>query len=113
MKRSYVPFRTWLVIIIMTVALAACVSTPPPPLIPPATTPTPIPADTTTPAQRLAAITKIASVDDTELLVQPFHDLQIEDLRKAAKVKREAGDLAAAAAELDHALALVANDPAM
>ncbi|AXI84432.1 hypothetical protein FUT69_04005 [Xylella taiwanensis] len=110
MKRSYVRFRTWLIIIIMTVALAACISTPPP-SIPPAATPTP--ADTTTPAQRLAAVTKIASVDDTELLVQPLHDLQIDDLRKAAKVKREAGNLAAAAAELDHALALVANDPAM
>lgn len=112
MKRLHVPFRTFTVTVMMALALTACISPPQPatPAPPPATPP---PVGTLSPAQRLAAVTNIASADDTELLVQPLHDLQIDDLRQAAKAKRQAGNLTAAAAELDHALELVTNDPAV
>ncbi|WP_058569640.1 hypothetical protein ACN3VN_09910 [Xylella fastidiosa] len=115
MKRLPVPFRTFTVTVMMPVALTACISPPQPATPAPAPPPpaTPPPVDTLSPAQRLAAVTNIASADDTELLVQPLHDLQIDDLRQAAKAKRQAGNLAAAAAALDHALELVTNDPAV
>ncbi len=82
--------------------LAACVSTPPSP---------PVVQDTTTPAQRLAAVEAIAGVDDTELSVQPLRDAQVDDLRENAISKRKAGDLAGAAEDLNQALMLVDNDP--
>ena len=82
--------------------LSACISAPPgpPPLV-----------DTTTPAQRLAAVEAIAGVDDTELSVQPLRDPQVDDLRETAIARRQAGDLAAAAEALNQALLLVENDP--
>ncbi len=86
---------------LLVLALAACSSAPPPPVV----------TDTTTPAQRMAAVDKTAGVDDTELSVQPLRDTQVDDLRDSAKRKREAGDLPGAAATLDQALALVAEDP--
>ncbi|MBB4130603.1 tetratricopeptide repeat protein [Xanthomonas sp. 3075] len=86
-------------------ALTACVSAPP--------APPPTPVDPTTPAQRLALIEREAGVDDTELSVQPLRDPQVDDLRETAKAKRQAGDLAAAAAALDQALGLVSGDPAI
>jgi len=81
--------------------LAACSSAPPPA----------VPTDTTTPAQRMSAVEKVAGVEDTELSVQPLRDPQVEDLRQMARSKRESGDLAGAATALDQALKLVSEDP--
>ncbi len=85
-------------------ALAACSSTPAPP---------PAPVDTTTPAQRLAEVDKVAGADDTELSVQPLRDPQVTDLREQAAARRGGGDLDAAAAALDQALQLAPQDPAL
>jgi hypothetical protein len=93
-----------LAIAALSLLLASCVSAPPPP---------PAPVDTTTPAQRLAAIDASGGADDTELSVQPLRDPQVEDLRESAKRKRAAGDLAGAAADLDQALQLVPEDPTL
>ncbi|HHW4679729.1 MAG TPA: hypothetical protein ACQGQH_09965 [Xylella sp.] len=112
MTRSDVPFHTWLVTLIMGAGLAAC-SSAPAPIPPPGPILPPTLGDTISPEERLAAVTEMASIDNTELLVQPLHDIQIDDLRKIAKAKRETGDLTAAAAALDHALTLVTNDPAV
>lgn len=95
--------RHVLVAVVSAAVLAACSSAPPPP---PA-----VPVDTTTPAQRIAAIERIAGVDDTELSVQPLRDPQVDDLRESAQARRAAGDPGAAAAALDQALKLVPNDP--
>ncbi len=92
-------------IAVLSLLLASCASEPPPP--PPA------PVDTTTPAQRIAAIDASGGVDDTELNVQPLRDPAVQDLRDSAKRKRAAGDLAGAAAALDQALKLVSDDPAL
>jgi len=86
---------------VVLLGLAACSSAPPPP----------VPTDTTTPAQRMAAVDKLAGADDTEVSVAPLRDPQVDDLREVAKHKRAAGDLAGAAAALDQALALVSDDP--
>lgn len=98
MKKSIPVAASFLVSVAL---LAGCSSAPPPAA----------PVDTTTPAQRLAAVEKTAGVDDTELSVQPLRDPQVEDLREDAKRRRAAGDLAGAAAALDQALKLVADDP--
>src|SRR5690606_42124684 len=45
--------------------------------------------DTTTPAQRLAAVDAIAGADDTELSVQPLRDAQVDDLRQTAIAQRD------------------------
>lgn len=89
----------------VSAALTACVSAPPAPL--------PAPVDPTTPTQRLLLIEREAGVDDTELSVQPLRDPQVDDLRETAKSKRQAGDLAGAAASLDQAVGLVSGDPAI
>jgi hypothetical protein len=86
-----------------SLSLAGCVSAPP--------AATPAPVDTTTPAQRLAAVDAIAGVDDTELSVQPLRDAQVDDLRQAAIALRKAGDLAGAAEALNEALLQVTDDP--
>lgn len=83
--------------------LAGCVSTSAPVK----------PVDTTTPAQRLAAVEAAAGKDDTELDVQPLRDGGVEDLRVVAQGKRQAGDLAAAAQALDQALQISEGDPAV
>ena len=88
----------------LTAALSACVSSPPP---------APAPVDSTTPAQRLAAVEAAAGPDDKELSVQPLRDPQVDDLRQTAQAQRQAGDLAGAAASLDHALTLVSGDPSV
>jgi tetratricopeptide (TPR) repeat protein len=95
--------RYALAAVVAAIALSACTSAPPPP---PAA-----PVDTTTPVQRMAAIDKIAGVDDTELSVQPLRDPQVGDLYEMAQARRATGDLAGAAAALDQALKLVPNDP--
>ena len=96
------PIRTALTALAAGVLLSACVSGP---------APAPKVVDTTTPAQRLAAVETIAGVDDTELSVQPLRDAQVDDLRETAVTKRRAGDLAGAAEALNAALLLVDNDP--
>lgn len=84
--------------------LSACMSSAPP---------IAVPVDTTTPAQRLAAVDQAAGPDDKELSVQPLRDPQVDDLRQAAQAQRQAGDLVAASASLDQALGLVAGDPSV
>lgn len=88
----------------LCLALAACVT--PPPVVK-------APVDTTTPAQRLAAVDAAAGNDDKELAVQPLRDSEVEDLRQAALARRQANDLAGAAAALDQALAIMASDPSV
>ena len=88
----------------LCLALAACVT--PPPVVK-------APVDTTTPAQRLAAVEAAAGPDDKELSVQPLRDSQVEDLRQTALAQRQGNDLAAAAGSLDQALQIVAGDPAV
>lgn len=83
--------------------LAGCATPPPAPVAP---------ADTTTPAQRIATIEKIAGGDDdAELSVQPLRNPQVDDLREVARTRRAAGDVPAAIAAIDRALALVNGDP--
>jgi len=88
----------------LCLALAACVT--PPPVVK-------APVDTTTPAQRLAAVDAGGGNDDKELAVQPLRDSAVEDLRQAALARRQANDLAGAAAALDQALAIMASDPSV
>ncbi|AMJ55983.1 MULTISPECIES: hypothetical protein [Stenotrophomonas] len=102
MKTTYL-IRSALVAAAAVLSLAGCVSAPPP--APRAA------VDTTTPAQRLAAVDAIAGADDTELSVQPLRDAQVDDLRQTAIAQRKAGDLAAAAEALNQALLLVTDDP--
>jgi len=83
--------------------LSACLSSPPP--APPAA------VDSTTPAQRMAAVEQVAGIDDTELSVQPLRDTLVEDLRETAIAQRRAGDLDGAAEALNQALLLVEDDP--
>lgn len=93
-----------LCLLVLGAALSACVSSAPP---------VRAPVDTTTPAQRLAAVEAAAGPDDKEVSVQPLRDPEVDDLRQSAQAQRQAGDLDAAAASLDHALTLVAGDPAV
>ncbi len=88
----------------LSLALAACMSSAPQVVKP---------VDTTTAAQRLAAVDAAAGPDDKELSVQPLRDPQVEDLRQAALAQRQGNDLAAAAGSLDQALQIVAGDPAV
>ncbi|CAM4439037.1 MULTISPECIES: hypothetical protein [Stenotrophomonas] len=88
----------------LSLALAACVSSAPQVVKP---------VDTTTPAQRLAAVEAAAGPDDKELSVQPLRDSQVEDLRQTALSQRKANDLAGAAGSLDQALQIVAGDPSV
>lgn len=97
-------FRPVLAAAVSAVLLSACLSSPQPP-------PPPAPVDSTTPAQRMAAVHTIAGIDDKELSVQPLRDAQVDDLREIALGKRDAGDLAGAAEALNEALLLVDNDP--
>lgn len=91
-------------VLTLGLALAACVSTAPP--VKP-------PVDTTTPAQRMAAVDATAGKDDKELDVQPLRDAGIEDLRVVAATKRKANDLAGAAEALDQALLINEGDPSI
>ena len=88
-----------------SLVLAGCLSSPP---VPP-----PQVVDATPAAQRWAAVQQAAGVDDTELSVQPLRDPEVDDLREQALAQRDSGQLAAAAATLDQALALVDGDPAV
>ena len=67
-----------------------------------------------TSAQMMAAVQQAAKGnDERELDVQPLRDSQVEDLREDAANALRRGDTAAAAAALDQALAIVAEDPAV
>jgi Flp pilus assembly protein TadD len=70
-------------------------------------------ASAPTPPQRLSAVLAAAGGDDNELSVQPLRDPQVEDLRAQAAQAMLAHDYAAAADALDHALLIVADDPAV
>ncbi|MCM2336897.1 MAG: hypothetical protein NDI66_08960 [Pseudomonas sp.] len=91
----------------LALALAACASAPP------TAAPRSALPDGSTPAQMVAAIrgTAVASAD--ELDVQPIRDPEVEDLRQQAAAKERAGDMKAAAAALDAALAIIPDDPAV
>lgn len=96
--------RVSLVALALSASLAACVSAP---------SPVVAPVDTTTPAQRMAAVEAAAGPDDKEVSVAPLRDPQVDDLRQSALAQRQGGDLDAAAGHLDQALGLVAEDPAV
>lgn len=93
-----------LCVLALSLSLAACVT--PPPAVK-------APVDTTTPAQRMAAVDAAAGNDDKEVAVQPLRDAAVEDLRQTALARRKANDLAGAAAALDQALAIAATDPSV
>lgn len=65
------------------------------------------------PEQRLAAVIAAGGADDRELAVQPLRDPQVQDLREAAASALAAGNYPAAAEALNHALMIVADDPAV
>lgn len=89
----------------LSLALTACV-TP--------TAPVKAPVDTTTPAQRMAAVDAVAAgADEKELAIQPLRDAEIEDLRMTAQARRQANDLAGAADALNQALLISEGDPSI
>lgn len=88
-----------------SLALAACVTSTPP---------VKAPVDTTTPAQRMAAVEAVAAgADAKELAVQPLRDAEIEDLRMSAQARRQANDLPGAAEALNQALLISEGDPSI
>jgi len=92
-------------VLALSLSLAACVT--------PAA-PVKAPVDTTTPAQRMAAVEAVAAGSDAkELAVQPLRDAEIEDLRMTAQAKRRANDLAGAAEALNQALLVSDGDPSI
>lgn len=92
-----------LAVLAVLASLAACGSTGP--------AAAPAFVDTVAPAQRLAEVEAIGGAQDNELSVQPLRDPQVDDLREQSAAARARGDLVAAAAHLDQALALVEGDP--
>ena len=89
----------------VSLGLAACVTSAPP---------LKAPVDSTTPAQRMAAVDAVAAgADEKELAVQPLRDAEIEDLRMTAQARRQANDLAAAAEALNQALLISEGDPSI
>lgn len=89
----------------LSLGLAACVTSTPP---------VKAPVDTTTPAQRMAAVEAVAAgADEKELAVQPLRDAEIEDLRMSAQARRQANDLPGAAEALNQALLISEGDPSI
>lgn len=86
--------------------LAACSSTPP-------ADPQPTALTSGTPQAIVARIRAAAGHDDAELAVQPLRDSTVEDLRQSALRLETQGQYPQAAAALDQALAIVADDPAL
>ena len=86
--------------------LAACASVPP-------SAPAMQPLTTATPEEMVAAIDAAAGTGDGELAVQPLRDPMVEDLREQAAQARTQVRYDAAAAALEQALGLVADDPAL
>lgn len=68
---------------------------------------------TATPAQMVASIQAAAGDGEGELNVQPLRDSGVEDLRQQAARLQQQGHHRDAAAALDQAIALVADDPAL
>ena len=87
------------------VLVAGCASTPP--------EPAPVSLTSATPEEMVAAIDGAAGSGDAELAVQPLRDPMVEDLREQAQRARAQGRYDEAAAALDRALAIVADDPAL
>ena len=87
------------------ILLAGCASTP--------TEPAPVALTSATPEQMVAAIDAAAGSGEGELAVQPLRDPMVEDLRAQAQAARAQGRYDEAAAALDRALAIVADDPAL
>lgn len=89
----------------LLLALAACATAPEPPRVQPLTT--------ATPAQMVEYIRASGGDGEGELDVQPLRDSQVEDLRQQAARLEQQGHHGDAAAVLDQAIALVADDPAL
>ncbi|MDR2871784.1 MAG: hypothetical protein LBV45_04555 [Xanthomonadaceae bacterium] len=89
----------------LTMTLAGCLADAPPTR--------PAGPSGPSPQQRMAQIDAVAGIDDTELNVQPLRDPEVEDLRESAKLARDLGNLRKAADDLNQALLLVADDPAL
>ena len=91
--------------IALPLLLAVCASAPPAPAVQSLTS--------ATPAQMLAHIDAVAGDGTGELTVRPLRDPGVEDLRQRAERLRDQGHLGDAAAALDQAMALVAEDPGL
>ena len=92
---------------LLAAMLAAC-ATPAPPQPPP-----PVTLTSATPEQMVAAIRTVAGSGEGEVAVQPLRDPQVEDLRQRALRLEQEKYYADAAKALDHALAIVPDDPAL
>lgn len=91
--------------ILAALLLAGCAT--PPPVATPAAAVDPS-------AQAIVATIRGAAAGaGGELDVQPLRDPRVEDLRQAAQAHEASGDVVAAAAALDEALALNPDDPAL
>lgn len=87
-------------------SLAACASTPPAPSAPAA-------LSAATAARIVAAIRAAGGTEGTELAVQPLRDPRVGDLHARAARAEAEGRHADAAADLDAALAVAPEDPAL
>lgn len=87
------------------VLVAGCASTQP--------LSAPVSLTSASPEEMVAAIDLAAGSGDSELAVQPLRDPMVEDLREQAQAARAQGRHDEAAAALDRALAIVADDPAL
>lgn len=94
-------------IALIGLVLSACATRTPIP-----TTPAQTAAPQADPQRMLATIRAAGRADD-ELLVQPWRDPMVEDLRQSAQADERRGRYAEAAAALEQALAIVPNDPAL
>lgn len=108
MKMKKSSFCRVLLLLAVSCLLSACFGTP---VLPagPATPAVPL----VPPEQRLAAVIAAGGADDRELAVQPLRDPEVQDLREAAAAAVAARNYAAAAEALNHALMIVADDPAV
>jgi Flp pilus assembly protein TadD len=90
---------------VLAMLVAGCASVP--------AEPEPAALTSATPEQMLAAIDAAAGSGEGELAVQPLRDPMVEDLREQAQQARAQGRHDDAAAALDRALEIVADDPAL
>jgi tetratricopeptide (TPR) repeat protein len=92
---------------LLSVLLAACAGTR---LSPSPDAPAALP-DGTTPAQIVATIRAAGEASEDELAIQPLRANEVEHLREQAAGFEAAGEYGKAAAALDEALAVHADDP--